>query len=98
MTKKDLASAIAAEMGIPKLLALKIVQRVFDGIVEALTKEGRIELRNFGIFEVKLRKPRKARNPRSGETVQVPEKIVVRFKPGKEMQADVRRSMMSVGR
>ena len=79
MTKKDLAGAIAAEMGIPKLLALKIVQQVFDGIVEALTKEGRIELRNFGVFEVKHRKPRQARNPRSGEAVQVPEKIVVRF-------------------
>ena|SRR5208282_4523802 len=97
MTKKDLASALAAETGIPKLLAQKIVQQVFDGIVDALTKEGRIELRNFGVFEVKLRKPRQARNPRSGEAVQVPEKMVVRFKAGKEMEAEVSRSMMSVG-
>src|SRR5262249_19562831 len=69
--------------------AKKVVQRVFDGIIDALVNEGRIELRNFGIFEVKHRKPRKARNPRSGEVVTVPERAVVRFKPGLEMEERV---------
>ena len=48
-------------------------------------REGRIELRNFGVFEVRERKPRKARNPRTGENVKVPAKLVVTFKPGREM-------------
>lgn len=92
MTKKELARAIADELAIDRQTALKAVQRVFDGIIDALVTEGRIELRNFGIFEVKSRRPRKARNPRSGESVQVPERRVVRFKPGKEMEEQVGRS------
>jgi nucleoid DNA-binding protein len=68
----------------------EIVQRVFDGLVETLVKEGRIELRNFGVLQVKERKPRKARNPRTGEAVAVPKKFVVTFKPGREMEEQVR--------
>ena len=52
--------------------------------------ERRIELRNFGVFEVKRRAPRKARNPRTGDKVFVPEKYVVTFKPGKEMEERVK--------
>jgi integration host factor subunit beta len=52
--------------------------------------DGRIELRNFGVFEVKQRKPRKARNPRTGERVDVASKNVVTFQPGKEMEERVR--------
>jgi nucleoid DNA-binding protein len=64
----------------------------FDAIVDTLIKDEdhRIELRNFGVFEVKLRKPRKARNPRTGAKVDVPAKCVVTFKPGKEMEEKVR--------
>jgi len=68
----------------------EIVQKTFNAIVEALVEEGRIELRNFGVFEVKRRAPRKARNPRTGDKVFVPEKCVVTFKPGKEMEERVR--------
>src|SRR5208337_1760512 len=53
-------------------------------------RDGRIELRNFGVFEVKRRKARKARNPRTGERVDVPPKNVVTFKPGKEMEERIR--------
>src|SRR5206468_4477775 len=67
-----------------------IVQKTFDAIVETLLREGRIELRNFGVFEVKRRKARKARNPRTGEPVEVEPKNVVTFKPGKEMEEKVR--------
>jgi hypothetical protein len=55
-----------------------------------LVADGRIELRNFGVFEVKKRAARKARNPRTGEKVFVAEKFVVTFKPGKEMEEKVR--------
>jgi len=90
MTKKDMAKAIADETGLSHNQAKDIVQRVLDGIRETLVTEGRIELRNFGVFEVKRRKPRKARNPRTGETVDVPARLVVTFKPGLEMEQRVR--------
>jgi nucleoid DNA-binding protein len=89
MTKRDIAKNISEQSGITVLLALEAVQMVFDGIRETLLDEGRIELRNFGIFEVKRRRARKARNPRTGERVSVPEKTVVTFKPGREMQERV---------
>ena len=93
MTKKDLAKKIAEVMGINQLLALEIVQMTFDGIIETLVSEGRIELRNFGVFEVKQRQPREARNPRTGERVMVPPRLVVTFKPGREMDLEERISL-----
>jgi Bacterial nucleoid DNA-binding protein len=57
----------------------------FDGIIEVLATEGRLELRNFGVYEVKTRKPRKARNPRTGQEVMVPARKSVTFKGGKFM-------------
>lgn len=85
MTKKEIAKKIADQNNISYLLALEAVQMVLDGLIETLTSEGRIELRNFGVFEVKKRRARKARNPRTGERVSVPERLVVTFKPGREM-------------
>jgi integration host factor subunit beta len=89
VTKKDMAKAIADEMALTQTQVLEIVQRVLDGITETLMTKGRIELRNFGVFEVRKRKPRQARNPRTGEKVHVPEKVVVTFKPGREMEERV---------
>jgi len=89
VTKKDMAQAIAEEMGLLQTQATEIVQRVFDGIIETLVQEGHIELRNFGVFEVKQRKPRTARNPRTGEKVMVPARMVVTFKPGRGMEERV---------
>jgi nucleoid DNA-binding protein len=91
MTKNDMARAIAEETGLSQGQAGEVIRRVFDRITETLLSEGRIELRNFGVFEVKERRPRKARNPRTGEQVKVPAKLVVTFKPGKEMEERVRR-------
>jgi integration host factor subunit beta len=85
MTKKDMAKAIADEMGLSQGQAGAVIQRVLDGITETLLDEGRLELRNFGVFEVKRRRPRRARNPRTGEAVGVPAKLVVTFKAGREM-------------
>jgi len=91
VTKKEMAKAIAEEMGLTQIRAKEIVQKVFDGITETLLHEGRIELRNFGVFEVKKRKPRLARNPRTGAKVKVPAKMVVTFKSGREMEERVGR-------
>ncbi len=90
VTKKEIVKTISEDIGLTQLKTKEIVQKTFDAIVEALVEERRIELRNFGVFEVKERAARKARNPRTGERVDVPEKMVVTFKPGKEMEEKVR--------
>ncbi len=90
VTKKEIVRTISEEIGLTQLKTKEIVQKTFDAIVETLVEDGRIELRNFGVFEVKRRAPRKARNPRTGDKVFVPEKFVVTFKPGKEMEQRVR--------
>jgi nucleoid DNA-binding protein len=90
VTKKEIVKQIADEIGLTQLKTKDIVQKTFDAIVETLIRETRIELRNFGVFEVKRRKARKARNPRTGEKVDVEPKNVVTFKPGKEMEERVR--------
>ena len=90
MTKKEIVKTISEEIGLTQLKTKEIVQKTFDAIVETLVEDGRIELRNFGVFEVKQRAARKARNPRTGQRVDVPEKFVVTFKPGKEMEEKVR--------
>ena len=90
MTKKDIVRTISEEVGLTQQQTKEIVQKTFDAIIEALVRERRIELRNFGVFEVKPRAARKARNPRTGAEVIVPKKHVVTFKPGKHMEAKVR--------
>ena len=90
VTKKEIVRTISEEIGMTQLQTKGIVQKTFNAIVKALVEERRIELRNFGVFEVKKRAPRKARNPRTGEKVFVQEKYVVTFKPGKEMEERVR--------
>jgi nucleoid DNA-binding protein len=91
MTKKEIVKQISEELGLTQLKTKEIVQKTFDAIVETLLTERRIELRNFGVFEVKRRKARKARNPRTGAKVDVEPKNVVTFKPGKEMEERVRK-------
>src|SRR6201987_5388652 len=91
VTKKEIVKQISDELGLTQLRTKEIVQKTFDAIIETLLREKRIELRNFGVFEVKRRKPRKARNPRTGERVDVEPKNVVTFKPGKEMEERVRK-------
>ena len=90
MTKKEIVKQISERANLTQLKTKEIVQWTFDAIVETLITEGRIELRNFGVFEVKERKARKARNPRTGARVEVGPKNVVTFQPGKEMEERVR--------
>lgn len=65
----------------------KILDIFFDNIIDRLAEGGRVELRGFGAFSTRAREPRKGRNPRTGEAVDVPAKRVPYFKPGKEMRA-----------
>lgn len=91
VTKKDIVRTISEEVSkLTQQQTKEVVQRTFDAIIDCLVRDGRIELRNFGVFEVKPRAARKARNPRTGEQVEVPRKHVVTFKPGKHMEARVR--------
>ena len=90
MTKKDIVRTIAEEIDLPQFRTRVLVQRTFEALIEALVREGRVELRNFGVFQIKQREARLARNPRTGEPVPVEAKNVVTFKPGKEMEARVR--------
>src|SRR5438034_2370060 len=91
VTKKEIVRQISERAQLTQLKTKEIVQWTFDAIIETLVTEGRIELRNFGVFEVKQRKPRKARNPRTGARVDVEAKNVVTFQPGKEMEERVRK-------
>ncbi|MEM6469243.1 MAG: HU family DNA-binding protein [Planctomycetota bacterium] len=95
MTKKDIVRTISDEVGLTQQQTKKIVQRTFDSIIDTLVREGRIELRNFGVFEVKSRAARRARNPKTGDEVIVPEKHVVTFKPGKYMESRVQEADLS---
>jgi integration host factor subunit beta len=90
MTKKEIVKVISERADLTQLKTKEIVQWTFDAIIDTLLEEHRIELRNFGVFEVKRRKARKARNPRTGAKVEVGEKFVVTFQPGKEMEERVR--------
>jgi integration host factor subunit beta len=90
MTKRDIANAVAAKTGVPAFQAKEIVQKTMDAIVATLIAEHRIELRGFGVLEVKKRAARNARNPRNGEKIFVPERLVVTFKPSVEMNVRVR--------
>jgi nucleoid DNA-binding protein len=97
MTKLDISHKIAQQAGVDQVLAKQIVQMTLDAIVEALATAGRIELRDFGVFEVRVAKACKARNPRTGAEVSVPEKRRVYFKTGKLMKARVRNGQKAIG-
>jgi len=86
MTKNDIVIRISKETGRPYKEVRRIVQRTLDSVAEAVLSEGRIELRNFGVFEVRRRKARQARNPKTGEPVQVAAYRTVVFKPGLLME------------
>lgn len=87
MTKRDLVVRISAETGLIQEQVHDVVQRTLDYISEAVTHGDKVELRNFGVFEVKVRKARVGRNPNQPDhDVPIPSRRVVKFKPGKEMK------------
>ncbi|MDH7503403.1 MAG: HU family DNA-binding protein [Verrucomicrobiota bacterium] len=90
MTKRDLVVRISEETKLGQQLVLKVVQLTLDHISEALAKGETVELRNFGVFEVRIRKARVGRNPNAPEAdIRIPPRAVVKFKPGKEMREEV---------
>lgn len=93
MTKKEIVKDISDRLDLTQLQTKEIVQLTFDAIIDTLVESAdhRIELRNFGVFQVKRRAARNARNPRTNERVAVPPKNVVTFKPGKRMEELVRK-------
>ena len=86
MTKKEIVRSVSEKLDITQLKAKDIVQSVLDCIAETLVEERRIELRNFGVFEVRKRAARKARNPKTGDEVMVKERYAVVFKAGKALE------------
>ena len=86
MTKKEIVRAISEKLNITQSRTKNIVQCVLDCVIETLVEEGRIELRNFGVFEVRKRAARRARNPKTGAEVMVEEKQAVVFKAGKALE------------
>ena len=77
---------ISQETGVKQVVVKEVVHKTFDILLDALKNGERIELRNFGVFQVKKRKRRIGRNPKTGEVVPVPERKTVVFKPGLEMK------------
>src|SRR5687767_1798326 len=86
ITKKELIDRIAEGSGQRRVQVKKVVQQFLDEIVSELGRGNRLEFRDFGVFETKLRKARKAQNPKTLEPVAVPEKRTVKFKVGRLMK------------
>ena len=90
LTKRDLVIRISEETGLIQSQVFEVVQKTLDHIAEALAKGDKVELRNFGVFDVKIRKARVGRNPNKPATdVPIPARAMVKFKAGKEMRAEV---------
>lgn len=90
MTKRDLVVRISEETGLVQQDVLNVVQKTLDYISNAVTTGQKVELRNFGVFEVKIRKARVGRNPNApAADVPIPPRAVVKFKPGKDMREAV---------
>lgn len=90
MTKRDLVVRISEETGLRQQEVLRVIQLTLQHISGALAQGQTVELRNFGVFEVSVRKARIGRNPNApAADVRIPPRAVVKFKPGKEMREEV---------
>jgi DNA-binding protein HU-beta len=93
MTKADIVEQIAAQTGLTKVETKAVVEGVFSTVMDILANGGRIELRGFGVFNVKSRKSRMARNPRTGTPVALDKRFVPIFKASPEFQGRVDAAM-----
>ncbi len=89
ITKKDLAYRIAERTGLKKVAVKEVLQHFIDDVIDELARGNRLEFREFGVFEIKTRAARRARNPRTGARVDVPPKTVIHFKAGRLMKEKV---------
>ncbi len=90
MTKKDIILKVSDETNLKQVDVRKVVQKTFDTILQALITGEKIELRNFGVFKIKQRKGRMGRNPRTNQTIPVPPRKVIVFRPGLEMKQKIK--------
>lgn len=87
MTKRDLVVRIAGETGLIQSTVGEIVQKTLDYIADELAAGRNVELRNFGVFEIRHRKSSKGRNPKKPQVmIEIPERTVVKFRAGKELK------------
>ena len=86
MTKAELVKEVAQAADLTKKHSEVIVNVVFQSIINALHEDEKVELRGFGSFRIRQRRPRQGRNPKTGDKVQVPPKKIPYFKPGKELK------------
>lgn len=93
MTKADIVDEIAKAVGLTKIETKAVVDGVFTSIITAIAGGKRIELRGFGVFKHKSRKPRMARNPKTGELVPLEKRYVPVFKPSPEFLSKVNDAM-----
>lgn len=89
-TKKDIVKEVSEKSNLTQAEVKNVIQMTFDSVLSALVRGDKVELRNFGVFMIKQRAERRARNPRTGEEVVVPKKKVVIFKPGRMMEARIK--------
>lgn len=86
VTKRELIERIATQTGLRRTAVKEALQCFLDEIITELGKGNRLEFRDFGVFEVKVRAARRAQNPKTLERVDVPSKHTVKFKPGRRMR------------
>jgi integration host factor subunit beta len=99
VTKSELIERIAAKQSQLSVKDVELaVKSILDYMADALATGGRIEIRGFGSFSLHYRKPRRGRNPKTGETVQLEGKYVPHFKPGKELRERVNGSLVALTR
>jgi len=88
-TKREIAERVAQGTGLPQVDVKRVIQMLFGEVIKEVASGNRLEFRDFGVFDVVVRKPRTGRNPRTGQKVAVPPKTVVTFKMGKVMKDKV---------
>jgi nucleoid DNA-binding protein len=93
ITRKTIVRALSQEMQLPQPIVKQLVEKLFDVITDSLVVNQRLELRNFGVFEVKKRAPRVGRNPKTKEEIPIGSRYVVTFKPGKAMEQRLQQLM-----
>ena len=91
ITKRELVQRVAEKTGVQQINAKEVIQAFLDEIINELAKGNRLEFRDFGVFEPKNKASRVARNPRTGEKVEVPEKTTVKFKVGRLMKKKIQK-------
>ncbi|RKY99539.1 MAG: hypothetical protein DRQ10_06015 [Candidatus Hydrothermota bacterium] len=89
MTKAELISEVARKTGLPRKDVGLVINAVLEALKEAFFRKERVELRGFGVFMTKTRKPRVGRNPRTKEEVRIPSRTVVVFKPSKVIKENL---------